>query len=145
MSSAALTTGLTAALHGLGGAAEARNEQARQTASIIRSIAVACEGFSHDTDFYPGPTEGWVTVESIAGFLEPVYIGDLPRIDAWSQPILYWSDGRSYRIVSLGADGRMDRDWNGVRQPTRTAAERTEADIVFADGRFLVAPEGVQE
>ena len=108
------------------------------TVERIETIAEACEGFSTDTHTYP-PTQGWVPVERIAFYLEPVYVASLPRVDAYDNPILYWSDGSSYRIISTGRDGQMDRDWSALSEPT--ASGDPEGDIVFGDGQFLVVPD----
>jgi hypothetical protein len=112
-------------------------EKGRLTSTQIERIGAACEGFSADTQTYP-PADGWVTVESIAPFLEPLYATELPRQDAWENPILYWSDGRSYRILSTGEDGEIDRDWTGIDAAGHPV--RSGADIAFGDGRFLAAP-----
>jgi hypothetical protein len=80
-------------------------------------------------------------VDRIATFLEPVYIGQLPRTDGWENPILYWSDGGSYRVLSMGRDGRIDRDWTGTVDPEVSASR--DADIVFGDGRLLAWPSGL--
>jgi hypothetical protein len=117
--------------------------KARETLEDIQSIASACEEFSGDTRSYPGPTDGWVPVGSVSAFLEPIYIGELPRTDAWDNPILYWSDGVSYRILSTGVDGRMDRDWMDVTEPTLSADEL--GDILVTDGRILVLPRELSE
>lgn len=108
-----------------------------ETARSIKSIAGACESFSRDTRRYPR-SSGWVPVERIAAFLEPVHIIDLPRIDEWDNPILYWSDGVTYRILSTGRDGTMERDWS--EQSTPELAVPTTGDMVFADGRFVALP-----
>ncbi len=110
--------------------------------SDIEAIAEACEGFSTDSQNYPGPTNGWVPVSKIATYLEPIYIGRLPRTDAWNNPILYWSDGGSYRILSRGQDGVMDRDWTANLQIL--AAMGLDGDIVIGDGRLLSYPSGVR-
>ena len=77
-----------------------------------------------------------------ATFLEPVYIGRMPRTDAWHNPILYWSDGGSYRILSRGQDGVMDRDWTTNLQ--HLTAMGLGGDIVVGDGRLLSYPSGVR-
>jgi len=110
----------------------------RRTLTDIEAIANACEGFSADSRGYPGPTNGWVPVDKIATYLEPVYIAQMPRMDGWENPILYWSDGGTYRIVSTGRDGRIDRDWTGPVE--RDAREGGASDIVFGDGRLLAGP-----
>jgi hypothetical protein len=134
VSGPAVSGGLLAALAVPGLLAAADGDRAQDSLDDIRSIAVACEGFSTHTRRYPGPTDGWVAVDELAVFLEPIYIATLPRTDAWDQPFLYWSDGSSYRILSTGADGQMDRDWSSVSEPV--GADR-QGDIVFGDGRVL--------
>lgn len=113
--------------------------KAQTSLDDIQSIAAACEEFSIDSRSYPGPTGGWVPVGEVAAFLEPIYIPALPRTDAWDNPILYWSDGATYRILSMGPDGRMDRDWSGVTEPTLSA--KRVGDIVVANGRILALPQ----
>jgi hypothetical protein len=138
MSGAAISSGYVVALAAPRFLGAGDRGRARQTGTDIRAIAQACEGFSTDSRSYPGPTDGWVPVERIATFLEPVYIGRLPRTDGWQNPILYWSDGASYRVVSTGRDGQMDRDWTG--QADGHAADGVDGDIVFGDGEKLAWP-----
>ncbi len=141
MSGTAMSSGLVAAMALPSLLTTADEGRTRQTMSDIEAIAEACEGFSADSRSYPGPTDGWVPVSRIATYLEPVYIGRLPRTDAWNNPILYWSDGGSYRILSRGQDGVMDRDWTTNLQ--NLAAMGLDGDIVVGDGRLLSYPPGV--
>jgi type II secretory pathway pseudopilin PulG len=122
--------------------ASSRNKS-RETLESIQSIAAACEHFSRDAGGYPGPTEGWVPVGRMAAFLEPIYISTLPQEDAWDNPILYRSDGATYRLLSTGPDGRMDRDWSDVTEPT--LSPNRVGDIVVADGRILVLPRDLSD
>lgn len=138
MSGTAASSGLLATLAVPTLLVAADRNKSRETLADMQSIAVACAGFSTDVRSYPGPTEGWVPVESVAAFLEPIYIASLPRTDAWDNPILYWSNGASYRILSMGPDGQIDQDWSGVTEPTTSAQQ--VGDIVVADGRILVLP-----
>ncbi len=117
--------------------------KARETLGNLQSIARACDGFSSDVRTYPGPTAGWVPVASVAAFLEPMYIGSLPRVDAWNNPILYWSNGTTYRVLSTGTDGRMDQDWSGQIEPA--ISETQAGDIVMADGHVLVLPRDLSD
>jgi hypothetical protein len=141
MSGTAVSSGFIAALALPNLLAAIDRGKTRRTLSDLKAIAEACEGFSSDSRSYPGPTNGWVPVEKIATYLEPVYIGRLPRTDGWENPILYWSDGGSYRVLSMGRDGRIDRDW--TRQVDPVASAGHDADIVFGDGRLLAWPSGM--
>lgn len=134
LSGGTLATGMLAALampRPNGGIERARREQ---TARDMLAIGTACEQFSADSSSFPGPTRGFVPIELIAAFLEPVYIAALPRVDGWDNPLLYWSDGASYRIVSTGGDGKLDRDWSEADGPD--ASDENQGDIVLIDGRL---------
>lgn len=119
-----------------------RGKQKRSLADV-RTISAVCEQYFIDNGNYPGPTEGWVPVETIAEQVEPVYIRLLPREDGWGSPILFWSDGSSYRIVSNGKDGEMDQDWSRPFDAHETTDLRQ--DLVFSDGEFLAWPEGMSK
>ena len=137
MSGAAVSSGLMAALALPNLLAAAADGRTQQTTSDIEVIARACEGFSSDSKSYPGPTDGWVPISGIATYLEPVYIGHLPRNDAWQNPILYWSDGGTYRILSRGRDGLIDLDWTAGLDILADVGGA--GDIVYGDGRLLSA------
>lgn len=134
----ALSGGVLAAMVLTEGGTPDERAAIRQTLDTIREIAGACEAFSDDIDGYPGPTDGWVPVERIAVFLEPVYLSAVPRTDAWGNAILYWSDGASYRLISLGRDGQMDQEWSEIVEAR--PGDSPDSDILFADGRFVVLP-----
>lgn len=116
----------------------------KRTMADMRSVAIAIEEYSLDNDVYPGPTEGWVPVVDLSDALTPDYIRQLPSVDGWGHPLRVWSDGEQYRIVSAGKGGELDRDWSGDIGAGGTTSSFT-ADIVFADGSFVVWPEGKQE
>lgn len=117
----------------------------KRTMADMRSIGTVCEAFSIDNERYPGPTEGWVQVDAIAEQVEPVYIRTLPRLDGWGRPILFWSNGTSYRILSRGKDGEEDQDWSEAKLDEPVETQSFDLDIVFADGMFVVYPEGKQQ
>jgi hypothetical protein len=115
----------------------------KRTMADIQTIGTACEAFAVDTNRYPGPTEGWVPVETITGDLSPVYIRLLPVFDGWENPILFRSDGQSYGILSTGKDGVADREWTLAEEATPTMD--LAADILYVNGQFLIYPEGVEQ
>ena len=104
-------------------------ERARWTMSDLSSWHICFEAYKTDYDRYPTGTAA-----GIRAALEPVYIRHLPMNDAWGRPYRVESDGKTYRIVSAGSDGRFD-------EPTWSEAAHDlafEADAVAGSGkRFL--------
>jgi hypothetical protein len=114
----------------------------KRTMGDVRSIAIAVESYKVDNGAVPGPTEGYVPVNYLRPFVQPTYIRVLPTTDGWDRPILYWSDGVHYRIVSNGRDGRPDGPYEDV--VAGTAISSLDGDILFADGMFIRFPQGPQ-
>jgi hypothetical protein len=114
----------------------------KRTMADMRSIATALEAFKIDNGACPGATPGEVEVAWNSEHLQPIYIRTLPLDDAWGRPFLFWSDGESYRIASLGSDGVLDRPYEEIVRGTGT--QLFTADIVFEDGEFVQFPEGEQ-
>jgi type II secretory pathway pseudopilin PulG len=56
------------------------------------------------------------------------------RSDGWGHPLLYESDGSSYRIISGGRNGLVDHP---LSPETRDSFDH---DIVLEEGRFTAAP-----
>ena len=140
LSSAVISSGVLAAMAVPALIASHHEGSSETTTERIEIIAAACEGFSSDTQTYP-PAEGWVPVERIAPYLEPLYVNALPKLDIWENPILYWTDGQSYRILSTGEDGLMDRDWAEIDTPGPPGPPAaTGGDIAYGDGEFLGVP-----
>ncbi|SRR6266498_322409 len=122
----------------LGSTTSDRVELARQkrTAYDMRAIAVAAESYATDFNKYPKAKD----MADLQALLSPTYIRDLPTIDAWGTPFRYFvsADQERYRLVSAGSDEKFD--------PSSLVLGKTPAksdDIVFEDGTFLQAPEGL--
>jgi type II secretory pathway pseudopilin PulG len=121
---------------------------AKQAMTDLRSIGTAIESFAVDNNTYPGPTPDWVTLGAIATDLEPTYIRSLPRVDGWGHPYLFWSNGKKYAVVSVGADGILDQEYLEAGEATSpfggnpVATPDPNGDIVFADGQFVRYPAG---
>jgi hypothetical protein len=64
---------------------------------------------------YPGPTNGLVPVSTLDNRLTARLRshGGAAR-DAWNNPLLYWSNGRDYLILSLGSDGTRQFDYSAT-------------------------------
>ncbi len=115
----------------------------KRTMADMRSIGTAIEMFSIDNNVYPGPTEGWVPVDRIESSVSPMYIRVLPPFDGWGHPLMVWSDGDNYMIVSPGKDGQLSREWTVHDEGGSTAMFAD--DIVFGNGSFVQWPEGKQQ
>jgi general secretion pathway protein G len=115
----------------------------KRTMADIRSAGIACEAYAVDNDRYPSTEAMWVPLSKIDAALSPAYIRELPGADGWGHPLMYWSDGEHYRVASPGKEGEMSQDWSGEVEEGPTT--EFSADIVFADGEFIVWPEGQQE
>jgi hypothetical protein len=58
--------------------------------------------------------------------------------DAWNNPLLYWSDGRDYLILSLGSDRTMQFNYDGyppyAGAPAGWAGSDPTNDLLIVDG-----------
>ena len=88
---------------------------------------------------YPGPTAGLVPVSS----LDSDVISRARRFggearDAWGNPLLYWSDGRDYLILSLGSDRTMQFNYDAVPPYANVsmgwAGSDSRDDLLIVDG-----------
>lgn len=126
-----------------------RDEKAKfpekRTCADIRTIATASEAYATDENHYPKAT----TMDELRKLVEPMYVRTLPLRDAWDHEFVYRvsPDGQHYRIVSGGADGRIDPSSEMIvaiaaHAPIR-ANQSLDEDIIYQDGRFVQAPESI--
>ncbi len=118
-------------------------QRARQkrTMADMRVIAVALEtyGIDHLQEEYP-PGE---FAESLGPYLQPKYMKVLPGLDGWGTGIRYSPlPNRGYMIRSAGADKTFEG--SSLDQYAEGATSNFDCDIVFANGKFVQYPEGVQ-
>ncbi len=130
----------------------------------IRQIAIAIESFAVDNNRYPRPDRttdsvGPYRLGPVASIQRALASGgkDLPVVDPWGNPYLYWSSGQDYVLVCQGSDGTLtDRalvqmviHWEagseghgvdnlGPLPPLKCSAQ----DIICGDGLFLRYPKG---
>ena len=76
-------------------------ERARWTMQDMMSWKTVFEAYKTDHNAYPVVS----TVEEARAAGEPIYIKHAPMNDAWGRPYRIESDGKTYKIVSAGADG----------------------------------------
>jgi general secretion pathway protein G len=130
-------------------------ERSRQkrTMADMRSLATGLEARAQDRKSFtmgtprpmPDGTAHVVPHAEIERALIPVYVKQVPRLDAWGEPLGvyvggYDAEGRAqhYVIRSLGSDGRADRS-----RYTHGVNTTFHEDLVFTDGNFFRYPEGI--
>lgn len=99
----------------------------KRTVADLEMIALATEASQLDQKLRPAKS-----IDELAEALEPTYIRNLPRADAWERPFHVDVDaaGGSYVVVSAGPDGTLDpKSWN---DPSRSSD-----DIVLRDHRII--------
>jgi type II secretion system protein G len=124
----------------------------KRTMANMRNIATAWEARSVDLSRYNAAgvsVEGMssmVTMDDLQGALEPTYIKNMPRIDGWSRDFIGVTDqdfgntiaAQHYGLVSSARDGVFEGS------PALGPTANFDCDIIYASGRFLQYPEGVQ-
>ncbi len=124
-----------------------RSRQKRSMADM-RSIATAWEARATDTNSYnaAGAAITWPTtangVTVIQTMLTPTYIRKFPHLDGWGTEFRVGYDPRNYAIQSYGADEEATMTDNSLDAPTATG--KFDCDIIFANGNFIMYPEGIQ-
>jgi len=105
-------------------------ERARWTMHDMMSWKIVFDAYYTDHKEYPHVG----TVEEARAIGEPIYINAAPMHDAWGNPYRIESDGKTFRIVSAGSDGKFDPSTWGV-----TAKKLPfDADAVLTnEGRWL--------
>lgn len=122
-----------------------QTELVRRAIADIRSAGTACESFGVDYNIYPGPVTPMDALSSIGSELEPIYIRVLPILDPWGQPYRFWSNTRSYAIVSYGVDGQPDYPyamWGQAEFEALAvgAAALVGPDVVFVNRQLVQWP-----
>lgn len=144
MSGGAMSTGIVAAIAIPNMINAIQRGRQKRSMADLRTVGTACEAFNIDEGRYPGPTDGWVDITTIQDDLSPAYLGSIPLTDGWEHPLLYWSDGTSYFIVSPGRDGQVDRDWLALpKDEVPVTGGDFDGDLVYRNGGFIAYPEGI--
>ena len=107
-----------------------RSKQKR-TMADMRIVATAVETYATQKAAYPASLD---------------QVGDLPKNDGWANGLRYecWPKERctNYAIASAGKDGKFEHAT--AQEYPGGATARFDCDILFADGKFVQYPEGVQ-
>ncbi len=112
----------------------------KRTMADMRSLGTAIDAYSVDFNTYPQAK----TLDELASVLEPVYIKQMPRKDAWRFPFRYEVQGKgkdaTYYIGSSGAGGKWEKPHLADYTPHKN--ESAAGDIVFHNGEFVTSPMG---
>lgn len=110
----------------------------QRTMARMRTLATIVESWKVDHDAYPVAAD----VGALAHLVEPRYFraGGTPQADAWGTAFGYACDGKSYRIVSAGADRAFEKDSTNLSSPAAGPTDDPARDLVFSDGRFIQYP-----
>jgi len=105
-------------------------ERARWTMSDMKSMATAIEAYAIDNKAYPAAE----SIEALLAAIQPIYIRKAHAHDAWGHPFVYVpsADRQSYRLVSAGADGRVDRGTGDKPGPLASL----DGDAVLTAGKL---------
>jgi hypothetical protein len=83
-----------------------RKEKALRTAADLRTLATALEAYRRDNGSYVVADICSVLIDHLA----PKYLSSIIRLDAWSHEFDYKGAIASYRLASLGPDGKSGTD-----------------------------------
>jgi len=83
-----------------------RKEKALRTGADLRTIATALEAYRRANGSYVSAESEAVLMDH----LSPAYLGSIIRFDAWSRELSYKGTATTYRLASLGPDGRSGTD-----------------------------------
>ena len=92
-------------------------EKTLRTTAELRTVAAALEAYHRDGGAYVTAETGSALMDNLA----PRYLTSVIRLDAWSRELAYKGTAASYRLASLGADGKPG----------------TGDDIVIENGRLV--------
>jgi hypothetical protein len=117
----------------------------QETLDRMRMVGTLAGYYGHRVGAFPHQAFELGPLAAVAAELSADTGRVLPLTDAWDNPLLYWSDGAEYMIVSAGADGVLDRNHapqggGSVGAIYRGKVADPDLDIVWANGRFVQWP-----
>ncbi|MGH9867329.1 MAG: type II secretion system protein GspG [Candidatus Polarisedimenticolia bacterium] len=125
--------------------------RAREMATInsINAIYQAAASYAVDYNRYPGSASAFSPVTELIPELVPIYISDLPTLDAWGRPFLYSNLHGALWLVSFGEDGQPDHAYYpdlpcGLEQFGEGPAVMEGGDVVQTCGVFDRWPRGTE-
>jgi hypothetical protein len=64
--------------------------------------------YARERGTLPATGDTFETLGVVAELQQPFFAARCSNTDAWGYPLLYWSDGQRYLLLSTGPDGRRD-------------------------------------
>jgi hypothetical protein len=113
----------------------------------LRSIGTALESLSINKEAYPRQDD-LLPVETLRELLTPIFIRKLPLSDAWGNQYLMWGTERECVVLSMGADGALDRNY-GLSEGKSESIGRGPTvkpanDIILVNNEFVQWPDGIK-
>lgn len=111
----------------------------KRTMAGIRTIATAVDSYINENNKLPEAA----TLEELRSLLVPKHASTLTAKDGWGNDLRYAPLPQGYALGSGGADGKLDQalDEYKVQQGTQDF----DCDIVFAYGKFVQYPAGLEQ
>lgn len=103
----------------------------RRTMMDMRSLSTAVESYKIDFSTPPQVPD----VPTLVALIQPLYIAQLPQVDAWGNNLDYTAGAEAYTLQSFGRDGA---DGTDITPQTK---DQYDFDIVMFDGIFVASPE----
>jgi type II secretion system protein G len=119
-----------------------RSKQKR-TMADMRSLSLAIDSYKTD---HNGVLPSGDDASSLRSQLSPTYIRTVPVQDGWTHPFHYAhavsGEEQHYTLASAGKDGLLEND--DLTAYSHGSTTNFDCDIVYRDGEFVQAPQGVQ-
>lgn len=115
-------------------------EQETWTLTAMARLTEAIDTYARARGTLPAVGTTLERVEFLRDELEPEFIDSMPLEDGWRSPLLYWSNGTAYALVSRGADGEAGGDYLVL-----PAVPESGDDFVWVNGRHKRSPAHIMQ
>jgi type II secretory pathway pseudopilin PulG len=118
--------------------------KAKTTQQSMVAASAVIDMYADENLQYPGPTNGFIRLSEVSYWLNPKP-KHFPVRDEWGGPILYWSNGDGYMLVSYGSDRRAEFPYEEYELPYEAAARgrmtiHPAQDIIVVCGGIWQGP-----
>jgi len=120
---AVFAAGVTVAMNTIGVTSHSR---AKRTMSDLADIASAVEAYNGDHGAYPIAS----SIDQLAPQLQPTYLHETPRTDAWGFPLRYEVKEQQFWIGSAGKHGKWE--YSHFDEYTKGETQSLDDDLVLS-------------